>query len=166
MTSGTLSVLRRTIAAVTLCAFLPLATTACFGNFNLTRKIYRFNDTVSQDKWIEWLAFVVMVVVPVYSIGVLVDAILANSIEFWTGQNPIAMGETRTIEGEDGQLAQLTLREDGAIDVLITEADGATRQLRLVREDAAVAAYDADGRLIARAGNGVQHPALVGAGSR
>ena len=164
MTSGTLSGLRRTIAAVTLCAFLPLATTACFGNFNLTRKVYKFNDTISQDKWIEWLAFVVLVVVPVYGIGILVDAVLANSIEFWTGQNPIAMGETRTVEGEDGQVAQLTLRESGEIDVLITETDGATRRLTLVREDAAVTAYDADGRLIARAGHGVQHPALAGAG--
>jgi hypothetical protein len=164
MTSGTLGVLRRTIAAVTLCAFLPLATTACFGGFNLTRKIYRFNHTISHDKWIEWLSFVVLVVVPIYGIGILVDALLANSIEFWSGQNPIAMGETRTIEGEDGQVAQLALREDGAIAVLITQPDGAIQRLTLVREDAAVAAYDADGRLIARAGHGMHHPALAGVG--
>jgi len=164
MTSGTLGALRRTIAVVTLCAFFPLATTACFGGFNLTRKIYKFNDTISKDKWIEWLAFVVLVVVPIYGIGILVDALLANSIQFWTGDNPIAMGETRTIEGEDGQVAELTLGESGEIDVLITETDGTTSRLTLVREDAAVAAYDADGRLIARAGHGVQHPALVGAG--
>lgn len=68
---------------------LAIASSGCFGSFNLTRKLYHWNDTVSQDKWIKELVFIVFVWVPVYGIAGLGDAIVFNTIEFWSGENPI-----------------------------------------------------------------------------
>jgi hypothetical protein len=142
---------RRAIAATAIVAFLPLATTACFGKFNLTRKIYTLNKDVSTDKWVQWIAFLVLSIVPIYSIGVVVDTLILNSIEFWTGENPVTAraGEQRAVFGPNGEIATTTLRGDGAIDLEVTEADGTSHYLKLVRELGGVSAYDRDGRLIA-----------------
>ena len=70
---------------------LAMMSSGCFGSFNLTRKLYRWNDTVSQDKWIKEMVFLIFVWVPVYGVVGLGDAVLFNSVEFWSGKNPIEM---------------------------------------------------------------------------
>lgn len=87
-------------AAILSVAAVGLATTTgCFGSFQLTRKLYSFNKTVSQDKWVQELVFLGMVIVPVYSLAALADGVFANTVEFWTGTNPVA--SARTV-GPDG----------------------------------------------------------------
>ncbi len=156
--------LRKGISTALVALFLPIATTACFGGFNLTRKVYGFNKTISSDKWIRWLAFLVLVIVPIYEIATLVDALLANSIEFWSGRNPIAdAGTTRVVNGPNGETLTMTLREDGAIDVVVLHADGRLQQLRMLRTDDAIEARDAEGNLLARVGDLYGQPALLAA---
>ncbi len=70
---------------------VALMTSGCFGSFNLTRKVYDFNKECSDDKWVRELAFLLMSWVQVYSIAGAADAIVFNSIEFWTGTNPLTM---------------------------------------------------------------------------
>ncbi|RKH29336.1 DUF3332 domain-containing protein [Corallococcus praedator] len=80
-----------------LCAgVLMMHATGCFGSFKLTQKIWQFNKGISGNKFVQWLVFLVFVVVPVYEIGALVDALVVNSIEFWSGSNPVS-----SVEGED-----------------------------------------------------------------
>jgi len=64
----------------------------CIGNFVLTRKVLNFNQHIS-NKWVNEIVFLIMVIIPVYGVCVLVDGIVLNSIEFWTGSNPLAMEE-------------------------------------------------------------------------
>lgn len=45
------------------------------------------------DKYINAILFVALNIVPVYQIVIGVDPIVLNSIEFWTGTNPLAMNE-------------------------------------------------------------------------
>lgn len=73
---------------------------SCMGSFNLTKKIYNWNQSVG-DKWINEVVFFVFSV-PVYGISVFADAVLFNSIEFWTGSNPIA-SNTTVIDTENGK---------------------------------------------------------------
>jgi len=43
---------------------------------------------------------VILVIVPVYQLAALADAVIVNSIEFWTGKNPMTTGlepEMRTV---------------------------------------------------------------------
>lgn len=65
-------------------------TTGCTGSFNLTRKVYNFHRSQA-DKWSDELCFLLVTLIPVYSIATFADAIVFNSIEFWTGKNPVDM---------------------------------------------------------------------------
>lgn len=65
----------------------------CYGNMSLTKQVYNWNGSLS-DKYVQQIAFWVMNIVPVYSAASFIDVVLLNTIEFWTGSNPIAMNET------------------------------------------------------------------------
>jgi Domain of unknown function (DUF3332) len=84
----------RRAAVLTLTAGALVGTSGCFGSFNLTRKVYAFNKTVSKDKFVQELVFLGLNVVPIYGIASFVDAVVANTVEFWTGKNPIEMSST------------------------------------------------------------------------
>jgi len=60
----------------------------CFGPFNLTRRLYHWNEDVGQ-KWEREIAFLLLALTPVYGVTTLADALVFNSIEFWTGDNPV-----------------------------------------------------------------------------
>ena len=156
--------LRRSVAVLMIAGFVPVATGGCFGKFQLTRKVYQFNKDISSDKWVQWLAFVVMAIVPVYIIGGLVDVILANSLEFWTGENPIGAdaGTRKVVQGPNGETITLTLAERQRIHVLVEEPGGEVRTFELVKEANAVSAWDANGRLLARVSDVAGRPALTG----
>jgi hypothetical protein len=141
---------QRGVAAAVLLAFVPLAS-ACFGSFNLTRKVYQFNKSISPDKWIRWLTFLALNVLPVYPFATLVDACFANAWEFWAGRNPItARLEPRTLVGPNGEVASLVPIENGAR-IVVTEPSGKVHTATLLREaPGVVAAYDAEGRLVQR----------------
>ena len=154
--------LRRT-AIFALAAFLPLATAGCFGDFRLLRKTYKFNQEVSPDKWVRWLVFLVITIVPVYGLAVVIDALFANSVEFWTGENPIMAGHpvTRTALGPNGELATATFRANGLVDLTVTERDGTVHALQFVREGDTLAARAPDGKLLARVVEVNGRPAIV-----
>ena len=78
---------------------------ACFGGFVLTRKWHGFISGIS-NKWLRWIVFFITSFV--YGIAIFVDAILFNSIEFWSGSNPMAYSDydengevTKTLEQAD-----------------------------------------------------------------
>jgi hypothetical protein len=151
---------RKGVAVAVLLGFLPL-TSACFGSFNLTRKAYQFNKSVSPDKWVRWLVFLVMS--PIYPLAGLVDVLFANSVEFWSGSNPItAKLEPQTVVGPNGEVASLIPVENGAR-IVVTEPSGAVHSMTLLREaPGVVAAYDAEGTLVRRLiGLGTDQPRIV-----
>ncbi|HOR28799.1 MAG TPA: DUF3332 family protein [Candidatus Sumerlaeota bacterium] len=77
-------------AALLLLAISPLVVTSCYGRFPLTHAVYDFNGEIGNDagnaeKWVESALFWVFVILPVYQLASLGDAIIFNVIEFWTG---------------------------------------------------------------------------------
>ena len=143
--------MKRTIAVLILAAFVPVATTGCFGSFQLTRKVYQFNRDVSPDKWIQELTFLVMAIIPVYGAATFLDAVIFNSIEFWTGNNPVLaqIGASRKITTAEGT-AILTRTSENALDLRIETEDGRTSRLVLQREGDGFSARTPEGELIAR----------------
>ena len=85
---------RRTVLSLVVMA-AAAGSTGCWGSFAITNKLYRFNDGVSDSKWIKWLLFLGLVILPVYSLFILGDALIFNTIEFWTGSNPFGAGGNR-----------------------------------------------------------------------
>jgi hypothetical protein len=81
----------------------------CYGKFAATKKLYTWNGTLG-NKWINSIVMVGMAIIPVYSIAGAADILILNTVEFWTGSNPLAMqageSETRvvTIDGKNYEL--------------------------------------------------------------
>lgn len=118
------TMIRRIIAAIVMGSFLT-ATTACFGPFNLTRNVYHWNSGIKgsgevSDKWMKEFVFFGMIIIPVYMFATLLDAFVFNSIQFWTGDNPVK----GTDAGGDGATRVVRL---GGVTVKVAESDqGAT----------------------------------------
>ncbi len=71
---------------------LGMLVSGCYGPFHLTRRVWKFNGEVSDNKWVVELVYLVCTAIPVYGIATLADAVIFNSVEFWTGENPLAEG--------------------------------------------------------------------------
>lgn len=77
---------------------------SCIGSFSLFNKLLSWNRSVS-DKWINELIFIV--ISPAYGVASFVDVLILNSIEFWTGDNPVS-AQVQEIETEKGQFTVTT----------------------------------------------------------
>jgi hypothetical protein len=71
--------------------FVTLSQTGCIGSFQLTNNLYNWNKNEVGGKWGSELVFAAFVIIPVYAVALFADGIVLNSIEFWTGSNPITM---------------------------------------------------------------------------
>jgi len=134
--------MRRALTAIVLS--LSLSLSACYGSFNLSKKLHRWNAKVSQDKFVQWLVFLGLVIVPVYEIALLADALVFNSVEFWTGDNPVSPGFA-VIRDPDGAI---TVEKQG-VAVKFVPADDGTILVYRDGELVGHATADADGRLTA-----------------
>ena len=72
---------------------LLITQTGCFGEFALVRKVYEWNDGISDNKFVKSLVFWALNIIPVYGVASFIDVIILNLIEFWSGSNPISMNE-------------------------------------------------------------------------
>ncbi|HZK07348.1 MAG TPA: DUF3332 domain-containing protein [Bacteroidales bacterium] len=103
---------------VLLLAVILLGTTltqqSCIGSFQLTNNLYNWNMDID-GRWGSELVFFAMLVIPVYSVTLLADGIVLNSIEFWSGSNPLAMNavekQTRIVKN-GGDTYQLTAEKN------------------------------------------------------
>jgi len=133
--------------------------TGCIGNFGLSGKVRKFNLETSQDRWGREILFVVLYVIPVYPFAGFLDILIFNSIEFWTGTNPIdgsasvtpvAINEWTT---EDGTKITMKGLPDDSIDVSVVEPNGETRFFNLTRNEDGVTARDEAGNVIVSSGD-------------
>ena len=89
-----------TVAVIcTLCGALTLP--SCIGSFTLTNKLLSWNNQIG-EKFVNELVFFAFWILPVYEVSALADILVLNSIEFWSGSNPVAKG-TKVIDGNDGK---------------------------------------------------------------
>ena len=73
--------------------------TSCIGSFKLTNKVLSWNYQIG-NKFVNELVFVGLWILPVYEISAIADALIINSIEFWSGTNPIEAG-TKTVTSDN-----------------------------------------------------------------
>jgi hypothetical protein len=123
---------RTSVSALVLFSFLGM-TTACYGPFNLTRNVYHFNSNVKgsgevSEKWMKEIVFFGMIVIPVYMFSALLDAFIFNSLQFWTGDNPIKAGDvgtdgrTRVVRLGETTITMTMLQDGHAWDVIYAKA--------------------------------------------
>jgi len=132
------------LAGVMLCG-----ATGCTGPFKLTKQVHTWHRS-ADGKWMDELCFLGVVILPVYFIATLGDAILFNSIEFWGGENPIS--STTTLDDN----VKLTYNPDGTI--LLESAHGSCI---LQRTDGNVKALDMDGKVLYTSKTGADNKVRV-----
>jgi hypothetical protein len=119
-----------------------LTNTACFASFPLTRKLYNYNKNVSSEKWVQELFFLATgVVLPVYSIAGLIDVVILNSMEFWTGKPALSASgpqtKVKTVAKGDVTIKQtMTSDVTGRTMVLEETVAGTFRSRTTLRQDA------------------------------
>jgi len=112
---------RLPVVLVLLVAMAPWML-GCFGSFPLTHAMYKFNGAVTKSDLIHTVVFWVFVILPVYSIAVIGDAVIFNLVEFWGGEaldissTTDANGVTTTLApAANGRDAVLTFSRDGKV---------------------------------------------------
>lgn len=88
---------------------------SCIGSFALFNNLKDWNQGIN-NKFVNELVFIALHIVPVYGIAYLADVVVINSIEFWTGNNPVAsVGEVKTVKGENGEYLVETIENGYSI---------------------------------------------------
>ncbi len=99
-----------------------LVSTSCVGSFSLFNKLASWNRTATDSKFLNELIF--LIIAPAYGICSAADALVLNTIEFWTGENPMAnVGKTKQVMGQDGKYYAVKTLQDG---YEITSPEGQT----------------------------------------
>ena len=76
-----------TLVAVVLSGSLLFS--SCVGSFGLFNRLSSWNQSVG-NKFVNELVFLAFNIIPVYGVAYLADALVINSIEFWSGSNPVS----------------------------------------------------------------------------
>ncbi len=127
------------LAAVAVLLSSSVMFSSCIGSFSLFNKLKTWNHSVG-DKWINEVVFFALWIVPAYEIAMLVDVLVLNTIEFWTGDNP-ASAEVKTIENEDGIFTVYTdenghkIQQEGSDDIVEFRFDKEEQSWSLVIAD-------------------------------
>lgn len=129
---------------------------SCVGSFSLFNKLSSWNQNVS-DKYVNEVVFLALHIVPVYEVCYMADALVINSIEFWTGSNPVAkVGDVKKVKGENGDYTVETLKNGYSISkdgknmkLLFNEesqtwnvvSEGVSKELMKMKKDGTVQLY-------------------------
>lgn len=100
-------------AAALICSSFMFS--SCIGSFALHNRLLTWNQGIG-NKFVNELVFLAFNIVPVYPVCYLADALVINSIEFWSGSNPMAsIGDVKRVQGENGNYLVTTLENGYSI---------------------------------------------------
>lgn len=91
-----------------------LLCSSCIGSFSLFNSYAKWQCHMTSNKFVN--AIVGFILMPfVGGVCLFVDAVVLNTIEFWTGDNPMhaSIGTTRQVLGSDGRYYAVTTLKDG-----------------------------------------------------
>ena len=104
---------KNALTGVVLCSCLLFS--SCVGSFGLFNRLNSWNNSIG-SKFVNELVFLAFNIVPVYGVAYLADALVINSIEFWSGSNPMAnVGDVKKVKGENGNYLVTTLENGYSI---------------------------------------------------
>ena len=104
--------------ALVLVAVVGALSAGCFGKFQLTRKLYDINQSID-EKYVRSAATWIFIIP--YAVTGLLDFVIFNVIEFWTGENPAASAPVTKVYAHGSGRTVLTLSRDGSSTVAVIE---------------------------------------------
>lgn len=84
---------------------------SCIGSFGLSNKFLSWNKTLADNNFVNAIVFFILT--PAYAVTMVADAFVLNTIEFWTGDNPMEAGVIKQVKGEDGTIYTVETLENG-----------------------------------------------------
>ncbi|MDO4334391.1 MAG: DUF3332 domain-containing protein [Bacteroidales bacterium] len=121
--------MKKFIIPVAIAALMCSSLSSCMGQFALTKNLYAWNGQIS-NKFVNELVFVAFWVLPVYEVCGLADLLVLNSIEFWSGDNPMT-ASTKVIDSDQGRYL---VKCDGKGYDVTLEATGESYRLDFAQE--------------------------------
>lgn len=90
-----------------------LLTTSCVGSFSLFNRVAKWNSHATGSKFLNEIIFII--ISPAYAVCAVADALVFNTVEFWSGSNPMAqkIGTTEEVLGKDGRYYAVRTLKDG-----------------------------------------------------
>lgn len=137
----------------------------CYGPFHAVRKVHAWNGQVG-GPWVNELVFLGLNIIPVYGLAAWGDAIIFNSIEFWTGNNPMASaddGQPRTFALGD-ETYRVT-RDGNALTLEQLSGEETNATLRFEQKDGVTVATDGCGQVLVSSRRGADGSLVVRDGS-
>ena len=100
-----------TVAAVLLCG--AMLTNSCVGSFAMFNKFASWNNRATNSKFLNEILFLVLS--PAHVFCLTADALVLNTIEFWSGSNPMAqnVGKSVNVMGQDGRYYAVKTLKNG-----------------------------------------------------
>ena len=87
---------------------------SCIGSYSLFNSYAKWQRTMTSNKFVN--AIVGFILTPIVgSVCLFVDSLVLNTIEFWSGTNPMQanVGKTQQVMGSDGRYYAVTTTKDG-----------------------------------------------------
>jgi len=142
--------LRKFVLAVALAAFTCVSVSGCYGKYAMWHAVHKWNGSLGNKFVVSLVHFLFNYVIPVYGVAGFIDFLILNTIEFWTGSNPMAMGNTYEEMDANGNKVYAVKNPDGTLSVTITDANGKQADFMLVRNENVISVVDAGGTILAR----------------
>lgn len=70
-------------------AALTLGATGCLGPNHAYNGLTNWNAEVSDQDWVNELLYLGMTIIPIYAITLAADGLVINTIDYWSGENPM-----------------------------------------------------------------------------
>lgn len=80
--------MKKVILALCLC--LPVSLTSCLGPNNAFNSLHNWNATVTEYDWVNEGIYLGLNIIPVYGLFHLGDILIFNTVDYWSGENPIS----------------------------------------------------------------------------
>lgn len=88
-----------------------MAMSSCIGSFGLFKNVLEWNKGLS-NKFVNEVVFVL--ISPAYAVCGVVDLFVLNTVEFWSGSNPVAkVGHVENVWGKDGKMYAVKTLKNG-----------------------------------------------------
>ncbi|MCQ2061490.1 MAG: DUF3332 domain-containing protein [Fibrobacter sp.] len=140
--------MKKGIAALVCAGMITL--TGCYGSNACFNKLHDWNGTLG-NKWLNSIVHFFLMIFGIYGICLgLIDGLVLNTVEFWTGSNPLAGGDSYFEQDAQGNSIAAVKNADGTMSVELTTAAGEKANLTLERDADVVRALDEQGNLVAQ----------------
>lgn len=118
--------------SIVCCALAGATLTSCIGSYALFNKVRGWNEQATGNKFLNELIHIGLWIVPVYEVTFLADILVLNSVEFWSGTNPIAAGTVKEVNTENGKFLVTTIKDGYSIE---KEGESTPVELRFNQEE-------------------------------